>query len=95
MLMDYRHWFPQDSEFDHESLIILPDVSEAARTTPLVPEGFLGRDLSLPAHDSVLSKHLLQRLEILVRGGLEPQKALDTLDHVRRSKDTSTDCTNM
>jgi hypothetical protein len=83
MLMDYRHWFPQDSEVDDNSLVISLETSEAFRTTPLTPEGFLGRDISLPAHDSVLSKHLLQRLEALVRGGLGAQETLDILDRVR------------
>jgi hypothetical protein len=79
ILLDYRAWLSQDAAPEQEHP---PDASH----TPLwSAEGLRGRDImiSLPAHECVLSKHLIQRLEDLMCDGVGVQTAVDILDRVR------------
>jgi hypothetical protein len=92
MLLDYRAWLSPDKAFEHEHP---PDSSSTMSPPRWSAEGLRGRDISLPAHECVLSKHLVPHLEDLMRSGVGVQTAVDILDRVRaHSGGHNAQCTN-
>jgi hypothetical protein len=79
-LLENQAWISQSKAFNYEHS---PDASHAVEPSMLDVEGLSGRDISLPAHDCVLSKQLIQHLETLICDGVAVQTALDILDRVR------------
>jgi hypothetical protein len=91
--LDYRVWLSQDKAFEHEHT---PDASHTISPPSWSAEGLRGQDISLPAHEYVLSKYLVPHLEALMCDGVGVQTAVDILDRVRaRSKNAMTQPTNM
>jgi hypothetical protein len=83
MRMPSRVSLAQNKTFEGERSMIYPEVSRDASTTLLQVERERQHDISFHASKYVLSDHLVQDLETLVRYGGNVQMTLDILDRVR------------